>query len=252
MHDWSWANISADIHTKTVGASVKDFLPPINVYFEDKEAEDFFNALMARQPLKKFITPMSEVTLGCTNYVNLIKNKVPEFSEKSIICLDSDAQTHVKGKNFKTVVLLPGQLPPDQLIFQHLYDLPAADDFWKNDLQFTRDIFTNEARETIKELKIKGAKVDLVERIKAYKGEQKPRDIFKNFYNGPELQKLFSGGGKPHNAWMHWIDKNPALANKFLEQFKATIYGVMKNGYAVDDAKLTALEVKLKKVPNVL
>ena len=252
MHDWSWANISADIHTKTVGASIKAFLPPINVYFEDKEAEDFFNALMTRQPVKKFITSMSEVTLGCTNYVNLIKNKVPEFSEKSIVCLDSDAQTHVKGKIFKTVVLLPGHLPPDQLIFQHLYNLPASDDFWKNDLRFTRDIFTNEARETINELKIKGGKVDLVERIKAYKGGQKPRVIFKDFYKGTEIQKLFQGGGKPYSAWKHWIEKNPELANKFLEQFKATIYDVMKNGYAVDEAKLTALEVKLKKVPNVL
>ena len=30
------------------------------------------------------------------------------------------------------------------------------------------------------------------------------------------------------------------------------MYGVMKNGYSVDDAKLTTLKVTLKKVPNVL
>jgi hypothetical protein len=40
--------------------------------------------------------------------------------------------------------------------------------------------------------------------------------------------------------------------NVFLEAFREVLYGVMKNGYAVDDAKLTALEVKLKKVPHVL
>lgn len=252
MQDWSWAKISAEIHTRTVSAGPTVALPKVNVYFEDKEAEDFFDALMSRQPVKKFTIAMSEVTLGCTNYVNLIKNKVPEFTEKSVICLDSDAHSHIKGKGYKTIVLLPGNFPPDQLIFQHLYNLPAEDIFWQNDLQFTRDVFTNAARSTTNELEITGFKVELDERIKAYKGAEKPRDIFKNFYKGDEVQKVLSCGTKPYGAWKHWIKSNPVLANQFLEQFKATIYGVMKGGYAVDDAKLTALQVKLKKVPHVL
>lgn len=252
MQDWSWGKISADIQTKTVIAGPKITLPSVNVYFEDKEAENFFDALMYRQPIRKLTTSMSEVTLGCTNYVNLLNSKVPEFTEKSVICLDSDAYSYIKGKNFKTVVLLPGEFPPDQLIFQHLYNLPAEDIFWKNDLQFTREIFTNETRETINELGITGHKVDLNDCIKAYKGASKPRDIFKKFYKGVEVQKLLGCGFKPYSAWKHWIEKNPDLANQFLEQFKTAIYGVMKNSYVVDDVKLTALEVKLKKVPNVL
>lgn len=252
MQDWSWAKISADIHTRTVSAGTTGTLPSVNVYFEDKEAENFFDALMSRQPIKKFTTSMSEVTLGCTNYVNLIKNKVPEFTEKSVICLDSDAHSHINGKNYKTIVLLPGALPPDQLIFQHLYNLHAEDKFWQNELQFTRDVFTNAARNTINELQISGSKVDLHERIKAYTGTLKPRDIFKKFYQGSEVQKVLSCGTKPYGAWKHWIDSNPLLANLFLEQFRTTIYGVMRNGFAVDDANLTALKVTLKKVPHVL
>lgn len=252
MQDWSWAKISADIHTRTVTTGSTATLPRINVYFEDKEAENFFDALMIRQPIKKFTTSMSEVTLGCANYINLIEKKVPEFTEKSVICLDSDAQSRIKGKNYKTIVLLPGDYPPDQLIFQHLYNLPAEDDFWKNDLQFTRHVFTNEARETINELNITGNNVDLRERIQAYKGASKPREIFKKFYQGQELQKMLNCGAKPYGAWRNWIDKNPSLVNQFLEQFKGTIYGVMKSGYAVDDAKLITLKVALKKVPNVL
>ena len=193
---------------------------------------------------------MSEVTLGCTNYVNLIKNKVPEFTEKSVICLDSDAHSHIKGKNYKTIVLLPGKFPPDQLIFQHLYNLPAEDEFWKNELQFTRDVFTNAAWDTTNELKINGANVDLDECIKAYKGARKPRDIFKQFYKGDVVQKVLNCGTKPYGAWRHWIESNPVLANQFLEQFKATINGVMKNGYAVDDEKLTALKVTLEDRPD--
>jgi len=248
MQDWSWAQISSDINTKTIAVASGASLPRINVYFEDKEAEDFFACLMSRQPIKKFTTSMSGITLGCSQYVTLIKSKVPEFAEKSIVCLDSDAAKQVKGKSFNTVVLLPGALPPDQLIFEYLYNLPANHEFWKNDMQFTRDFFTNIAREVINEFAINGDTADVKGRIAAYQGEKKPRDIFKQFYKGEDFQKLASSGTKPYNPWKHWVESNPAASNEFLEKFKAAIHSVMKNGYAVDVSKLTALEVKFKKV----
>lgn len=246
--DWSWAQISADITTKTIAAASGALLPSVNVYFEDKEAADFLAALMSRQPVKKFTTAMSETTLGCTNYLELIRKKVPEFAERSVICLDSDATSQVKGKNFRTVVLLPGALPPDQLIFEHLYNLPADNDFWKNDLQFTRDVFTNSAREVINEFAINGNAADVKKRVAAYQGDKKPREVFKQFYRDAGFQQLVSSGEKPYNPWKHWVKINPAASNEFLEKFKTAIHGVMKDGYAVDVAKLTALEVKLRKV----
>ncbi|MES2584293.1 MAG: AAA family ATPase [Pseudomonadota bacterium] len=253
MQDWSWAKISADIHTKTVRAGPAASLPSINVYFEDKEAEDFFAALIYRQPVKKFANQMSGIKMGCTNYVYLLDRKVPEFSVNSVVCLDTDAKSLIKGKGFKTVVLLPGDLPPDQLIFEHLYNLPPDDAFWKNDLQFSRDVFTNSAgREPIRELGINGNVVNLKERLAAYGGNKIKRDIFKNFYNSEEIQLLVATSVKPFSAWQHWVEKNPQATNIFLENFKAALFGVMKNGFAVDDVKLTALDVKLKKVPNVL
>lgn len=248
MQDWSWAQISADINTKTISTASGAALPSINVYFEDKEAADFFAALMSRQPVKKFTTPMSEITLGCSNYVNMLKNKIPEFAEKSIICLDSDAAQQIKGKNFKTVVFLPGHLPPDQLIFEHMYNLPACHKFWKNNLQFTREVFTNCASEVIREFGINGGVVDVAERVTAYRGEKTPREVFKRFYKNVDFQKLVFSGAKPYNPWKNWVEYNPAACNDFLEKFKAAIHGVMKNGYAVDAAKLDVLEVKLKKV----
>jgi predicted ATPase len=69
MQDWSWAQISADINTKTITAASGAALPKVNVYFEDKEAVDFFSALMSRQPIKKFTNPLSEITLGSPNYL---------------------------------------------------------------------------------------------------------------------------------------------------------------------------------------
>jgi hypothetical protein len=88
--------------------------------------------------------------------------------------------------------------------------------------------------------------------LSAYRGSKLKRDIFKNFYNSTDIQALVARSVKPVNAWRHWVEKNPQAVNVFLESFKTTMYGVMKNGYAVEDAKLTALEIKLKKVPNVL
>jgi predicted ATPase len=248
MQDWSWAQISADINTKTVKTALGAALPSVNIYFEDNEAADFFASLMIRQPIKKFTNPMRGITLGCSNYLQLIQKKIPEFAEKSIVCLDADQDVQTNGKDYKTVVLLPGSLPPDQLIFEYLYNLDAGHAFWDNDLQFTRDVFTNEAREVISELAIKGNPINLKASLAGYKGNKKPREVFKRFYKGVEIQKLVSSGAKAYNPWKHWIENNPAATNEFLEKFKTSIYQVMKKGYAVDAAKLTALEVKPRKI----
>ena len=253
MQDWSWAKISADIHTRTVNAGPTVTLPTVNVYFEDKEAEDLFAALIIRQPVKKFTNQMSGIKMGCPNYVYLLDQKVPEFILNSVICLDVDAKSLLKGKEFKTVVLLPGDLPPDQLIFEHLYNLPRDNVFWENNLQFSREVFTNSAgREAIRELGISGNVVNLKERLAGYRGTKIKRDIFKAFYNSADIQLLVAPSVKPLNAWRHWVKENPQATNIFLEKFKVAICSVMKNGHAVDDAKLTTLKVTLKKVPNVL
>lgn len=247
MNGWSWAQINADINTKTINTVATGVsLPKINVYFEDKEAEDFFAALMVRQPLKKFISPMSGITLGCANYLQLVKKNIPEFAKRSIICLDADQKTTISGRNFKTVVLLPGHLPPDQLIFEHMYNLPANHEFWNNELSYSRDIFTNEARSVLKTFSINGVSVDVKERLTTYQGPLTPRDVFKKFYNNAELQRLVSSGEKPYNPWRHWIASNPKLTNNFLNEFKSAIQHVMSSGYSVDTAKLEALKVKLR------
>ena len=249
--DWSWTQINDDIRdaSKSLVSTTPDtFLPKVNVYFEDKEAADFFAALISRQPLKKFTNPMPEITLGCSNYLQLIQRKVTEFSQKSVVCLDADQALPVKGKGFKTVVLLPGALPPDQLIFEYLHNLPADHEFWKNALGFSRSVFTNAASEVIREFAITVDTVDVKERVAAYQGTKTPREVFKRFYKGIEFQKLVSSGTKPYNPWKHWVESNPKYSNEFLGKFKVAIHGVMKVGFSVDVAKLAVVELKLRKV----
>ncbi|MCL5969785.1 MAG: AAA family ATPase [Betaproteobacteria bacterium] len=247
MQDWSWTQISADINTTTVAAGADDRLPKINVYFEDREAADFYAALMNRQPVKKFTAPLPNITLGCSNYLQLIDKGVSEFSERSIICLDSDTAQQVGRKKPKTVVLLPGSLPPDQLIFEHLYNLPANDLFWQNGLQFTRDVFTNVAAEVIREFAIMGDHVDVKTSLAAYTGDKKPREVFKRFYKDVEFQKILASVTRSPNPWKHWIENNRDASNGFLEKFEHAIRSVMAGGYAVDVTKLAALKVNLKR-----
>lgn len=247
MHDWSWSKISADINTRTISSGGDEKLPRINVYFEDKEAADFFAALVNRQPVKKFTAPLPDITLGCTNYLQLIDKGVLEFSERSIICLDSDAAQHVIKKRQKTIVLLPGGLPPDQLIFEHLYNLPASDKFWQNGLHFTRDVFTNLAAEVIREFGITGEHLDLKVCLAAYAGSKKPREVFKRFYKEAEFQRTLISVDKSPSPWKHWIENNTAASNDFLHAFERVIRTVMTGGYAVEASKVAGLKVNLKK-----
>ena len=246
QHDWSWAQINANLLTTIIPLTKTINLPKINVYFEDGEASNFFASIMNRQPIKKFTSPMYDITLGCSNYINLIDHKVTEFSERSVICLDADQKLKANIK-YKTIVLLPGHLPPDQLIFEHLYNLKADHPYWHNTSEFARDVFTNLASEVIREFSITGDQVDIKEKVKQYAGNKRPREIFKRFYKNETIQSLCKSNN-PSNPWVNWISENPELVNEFLNKFKDTMCHVMQKGYSVDPEKLSTLNVKLKRV----
>lgn len=245
MPDMSWSQINADIHTKTVKASPKVSLPKINVYFEDSEGFDFFKVVMFRQPINKFLNPVHGVTLGCSNYIQLIQNKISEFSEKSLICLDADVSGTSK---YETIVLLPGSLPPDQLLFEYLYNFPANHKFWKNDQQFTRDVFTNSARELITELKITGNEINVGSLLMPYRANNQKekrktaREMFKKFYKQEDI-KSFIDTGVP---WKQWIEDNGQECDRFLNEMLVKLSKVLKNGHFIDEVKLATLQVKLK------
>lgn len=246
--DMSWPQISADIHERSIAASPKLSLLKINIYFEDKEGFDLFKVIMNRQSLKKFTNSLADITLGCDNYIQLIQKNIAEFSERSIVCLDADVAQKIQGKKLKTVLLLPGHLPPDQLIFEYLYNLPSDHAFWRNELQFTRSVFTNSARELIRELEISvSSSVDVKKCVADYQqsaneGKPKARNMFKRFYKTDEFQRLLA----LNNPWKSWIDSNQVLCNKFLNDFLKTMRNVMKNGYSVEESKLASLNVRLK------
>jgi hypothetical protein len=246
MHDMSWAQISADLHTKTVSAGVDVALPVVNVYFEDREGYDLFNAVMFRQPAKKFIRLFDDVSLGCSNYIQLARRGVPEFSSKSIICLDADASALARG--IDSIATLPGALPPDQLIFEYLYNLPANDPIWRNDLQFTRAVFTQVAREVLSTLSVPDAPIDLQELIKSSDRDtstkKKLREVFKNFYNSTEFQRFLAQKKAAFNPWRCWVRDHQSAQQAFVDDFAKRLRRTMREAFGVDASKLVSLDGK--------
>lgn len=238
--DISWVDIYADLHTAIVAVAEGVSFPKINVYFEDGEGFDFFSAILFRHPTKKFINSLDGVSLGCSNYLQLVGRGVPEFSIKSLIVLDADVDN---SKNFDSIILLPGGLPPDQLIFEFLYNLPPGDPVWVNSLGFTRPVFTSRASAIINKISITGDEIELKSIIgasnahQAKESKQKLREIFKDFYKNPDFQKFIGQKGSS-NPWKKWIRENEIACKEFRQLFTEKLKKTMRSGYGVDLSKL--------------
>ncbi|MBU3600755.1 hypothetical protein [Polynucleobacter sp. AM-25C3] len=237
-------DIYADLATTVVHTNNASTLPRINVYAEDGEGFDFLNALLIRHKGKKFIKAMRQITLGCTNYMQLIKKGIPEFSEKSLIALDGDAQ---EAKKFNSVILLPGTLPPEQLIFEFLYNLKPDDEIWQNGIRFNRPALTNISREISRTLSITQDPINLTDLISAFRtnhGGSNPkakhpslREIFKDFYQSPEFQAFLSLKG-PKNPWNRWIREHQAATKTFGNSFSQKLVATMIKGYGIEASNI--------------
>jgi predicted ATPase len=219
-YDWGLRNIYADVSIKTIPMSKESPLPKINVYFEDREAVDMFKKIMHRNPVNKNLNIFSDISLSCTNYISLAKKNIPEFSKKSIICLDADVKEK-DIKKLKSIILLPGELPPDQLIFEFLYNLDANDKIWLNDdiIQYTKAIFNRDTISIVQKLDIKDSQINLKDFT------PRPRELFKNFYKSEDFQSFLK---QQSNPWKHWIIKNQDICDKFVKKFTDMVERIIK------------------------
>lgn len=237
----SWPQIYADLHIETINSYDDVNLPKINIYFEDKEGVDFFSSLITERQIKKPLNVLKDITLGCGNYKQLIEKKIPEFSKKSIIVLDGDVSDLDKYRN---VVKLPSKIPPDQLIFEFLYNLPPEHEYWRNKLNFTKPVFYKIARDVINRIKLNsndGEAISVKEIISAvdHNGNNGVlREVFKAFYKNVELQKMINGGVK-NNPFRLWALENSSEVNAFKVRFLAAIKNVWTDGHGIDTAKIS-------------
>lgn len=244
--DMSWVDIYADLMIETIQLTPGLSLPKINIYFEDKEGFDLYNQILMRHPIKKLIHPLSDVSMGCANYIHLANHKVPEFTKKSIIILDGDVP---KTGKIESILLLPSKLAPDKIIFEHLYNLPATHTFWTNNLKFTRAVFTRIARDITTTLNISGANVDLLEAVnnydksnQAHLQKEKLRTKFKDFYKEPAIQNMLKSRDPKLNIWKSWIAANQDECDKFKISFVKKVKSTLEKGFGVDRTKLAFIQ----------
>lgn len=248
-NDVSWADIYADLMIDTVAVNDDLSLPKINIYFEDAEGADLFEKIVNNGELKKIINPLRQVTLGCTNYKHLITKKVPEFCKYSIVILDAD----VPGTEaMKSILLLPGNLPPDQLIFEYMYNLPANDILWQNPQRLTRAYFTRIGRPIIDRLQLAGDTIDLQAAVNAdrtahrndKKSGERLRVLFKDFYKDDGIQRLIKST-KNYSPLKRWIHENKEDCQQFKNSFIKLLQGTLQSGFGVDKGKTEYLNVFL-------
>lgn len=241
----SWAQIEADLRVTTICVADEINLPKINVYFEDLEAYDFFSALITNRKESKILNKLKDISLGCGMYTKLLEEKVSEFYQNSIIVLDGDV---TKVDKFSNVIKLPTQIPPDQLLFEFLFNLDPADEYWQNSMGFTRPVFVDISNNIIFNFKINDEMrpinlADIIKKNKpnaeGKKGEEgKIRDLFKKFSVHQDIQKIMKT--VQTNPYRRWIKDNPDQADIFREKFKTALTHVLINGHNVNSAKINA------------
>lgn len=236
--DYTWADIKLDLFNETVQSSDKDKLQRVNVFFEDKENFDFFNALVTRRDVNKLLNLHKDITLGCKNYLQLLSKKVPGFYKSAIIVLDGD----VKDSKYENVVKLPKELPPDQLIFEFLYNLDASDDFWKNNIRYTKPYFLEKTVRIIDVLELTEDEIDLAAKIASMDKTKLQgialRNLFKSFVEEPSFQQLVKNGGVNYNPYRRWALNYPLLVDKFNTSLIESLRFVIGEELGVETDKL--------------
>lgn len=247
--DYSWGQIYADLF-KTTTKKVDEnlYLPVVNVYAEDGEAFAFLSRLITNRKVRKTVKFVKEVSIGCKNYENLISQRIPEFTNKSIIVLDGDVtKSNDKKKSISSqsnVVLLPTIQPPDRLLFKFLFELDPNDSFWHNEIGFTKEVFESiKAVQTITQrLKLDQTNISDFDRI-IQKELENPetngiRNIFKNFYKDGSIQHALKKAKT--NPFEEYLKKNPSQKTNFENSFIESLKHVLKCSHGISKSLLEA------------
>lgn len=233
MSDYNWRDIDADIHVRTKEVDEDLKLPKINIYCEDIEAREFLKVLIRKNKLRRLID-VSETSLGGEQMLRLSDEKVPEFCTKSVIVLDADK--HIDDR--KNFCVLPGEFPPDQLLYDYLRRLPEDSSFWDNKYRFTKPVFRKTCSNLLDNIGLLlDSKESLQSQIDHFRGSDSNkagvvRDKFKKFFKDKDIQRLFNLSIKK-NPFNYWKNDHIDDVNNFERQFIKSLKYCLVTGHKV-------------------
>jgi AAA15 family ATPase/GTPase len=117
--------IVADLKAKVLVEKIKD--TKIDVYLEDKEAEQFLRSILNSELKKKI--KIIDATFGAEELLTLANKRIPAFN-RSVIVLDGDKSSNLRKPSPPNVVILPGDDSPEKIMFRYLKSLDEAHVFW--------------------------------------------------------------------------------------------------------------------------
>ncbi len=123
--------IIADLKVEVVPRQVQE--KKVEIYLEDKEAQQFLKAILIPALSKKI--RIQNTPFGCRELEKLAKRKIPAFKQ-SIFVLDGD----VSKTSIQNIVILPGSNSPEKIIFNFLKNLNQDHELWGGLGEYTRQV----------------------------------------------------------------------------------------------------------------
>lgn len=127
--------IIADLKAEVLIEKIKD--TKIEVYLEDREAEQLLKTLLSPEYNKRIKT--IPASLGADELLRLANRRIPAFNN-SIIVLDGDKTLSLKKPRPSNVIILPGLDSPEKIMFNYLQSLDSSHSFWGGLGGYTKQI----------------------------------------------------------------------------------------------------------------
>lgn len=191
----------------------------INVYFEDKEAQEVFSRILppfVRNKLKM----QSHFTASCGELIKFRTYGIREFTHRSLICLDGD-QTIPNGyHNYFTLPSIDAK-PPEAFIYSIIED--PNSEYWRHVKNYSHSVFMNNSHYRAVRAIVGGfygnESQDCHEGLYHTDGEYrglKPREVWKNWYK--EEKANWKQRNNPVSFWMKQ-DTSRTLLDEFCHRF---------------------------------
>ena len=174
----------------------------INFYFEDNEACCFYKSIISGVDLdceKSY----KNLSVSCGTYKSLIDKGFEEFF-RSIVVLDGDVRGTLNETADNNVVLLPGNVRPENIVRDFLQALPENDPFWDNSYKYTKRVFTDRIN-----------------------GVADNRDSMKAWFN----KEIEYWGNEGENLFKRWRELNSTDAEAIINRTRIVTTRILNNFY---------------------